>query len=520
MNSEQDPPSRDDASTYGALKRLMFVGGVIALGALLTPLLPERVFAGSPMEFSLLELRLFQDPAGLPLVRLFNREEEQAVPAFAGGGGAYRAVPGQASGLSESVAQNLRGETRSRPARIEDPGQTFALEDGELEGLVLGLEGSEHLTPFFLALAETWAADSKRITRVAHYGDSSIATDLLTYTMRRNLQQRFGDSGHGFVLIAPGTMPYHHRDIRHRHAAGWDLKKVFNRNDSEGLYGYGGVAFRPRGGAFAEFGTDDRGPVGGRVSTFALFYRSFEGAGDLWFRIDRGTRQRFSTATVAARSGAPTDAVKRFVLPDGPHKLEIRPAGGGPTRLFGMVMEREGPGVVYDSLGLVGARARRLLHFNPEHYRKQLELRNPDLVVLGFGGNEADDPMERMPVYKDEFVRVIGLMRGEPARSCLILAPLDQARRDRYGRIATIPVVPMIVDAQRDAAKEAGCAFFNTYEAMGGEGSMRRWTRSRPRLAMTDYRHATPAGYQVIGNMLYKAMLSAFAEHMKQAAHP
>jgi hypothetical protein len=44
---------------------------------------------------------------------------------------------------------------------------------------------------------------------------------------------------------------------------------------------------------------------------------------------------------------------------------------------------------------------------------------------------------------------------------------------------------------------------------------MARWSRSRPRLALTDYRHATPAGYDVIASLFYRAMLASFADHLE-----
>jgi len=104
--------------------------------------------------------------------------------------------------------------------------------------------------------------------------------------------------------------------------------------------------------------------------------------------------------------------------------------------------------------------------------------------------------------------------QARPDASCLLFAPLDQAERDPRGRIRTLETVPMIVSAMRRAAQAEGCAFFDTWSAMGGEGGMERWFRSRPRLAFGDFRHATPAGYRVIGNMLYKALLKGFADHL------
>ncbi len=75
-------------------------------------------------------------------------------------------------------------------------------------------------------------------------------------------------------------------------------------------------------------------------------------------------------------------------------------------------------------------------------------------------------------------------------------------------------MVPKIVAAQREVAEQAGCAFFDTFSAMGGEGAMGRWYKSKPRLGWGDYRHATPAGYEVVGNMIYKALMAGFVEFL------
>ena len=131
------------------------------------------------------------------------------------------------------------------------------------------------------------------------------------------------------------------------------------------------------------------------------------------------------------------------------------------------------------------------------------------MVVLGFGGNEADDPIRSTENnYEREFAAVIRRMRaGRREMACVVFAPLDQAARDDHGRIRTMPTIPVIVEAQRNAARREGCAFFDTYQAMGGEGAMATWVRATPRLAMSDFRHATPEGYHVIGNLFYKALL-------------
>lgn len=512
------PTSPDPPATGRELVRLVILVAVLAAGAALPYLVPRR--AGD-LFVAAIETMLFRDGENvpsverlwpytpgeeLPIVRLFTDEAGEA-PIYAGAG-SYQAPSAVTErireDLGDSVAQNLGVE-----AGIEEPDQPAPhgqlVDPSEYEGIEVEIEHPEALAPFFAALARTARDEAGALTRISHYGDSSIATDLITHTMRRRLQARFGDGGHGFILIARGTMPYAHRDVAHR-GEGWELEQLVMNQDRDGFYGFGGVSFRPDGPAYSIVGTTDSGPVGGRVSRFIVFYRRFETAGSFRVQVDQGEGRDVDTR------GPEGDAVEIIEVPDGPHRLEIH--AGGTVQLYGVALERDGPAVVYDSIGLVGARARRLLFYDERHIAEQMRLRDPDLLILGFGGNEADDPPSRLPSYEPEFRQVIQRMRaGRRDMACLVFAPLDQARRDSRGGVSTIETVPRIIAAQRSAAAAEGCAFYDTYEAMGGEGSMLAWSRARPRLALTDYRHATPAGYEVIANMFYKALLKAFADH-------
>jgi lysophospholipase L1-like esterase len=190
----------------------------------------------------------------------------------------------------------------------------------------------------------------------------------------------------------------------------------------------------------------------------------------------------------------------------------------GEVRIYGVSQEREVPGIVYDALGLVGARAVHLLDADAKHIAGQIRHRDPDLLVLGFGGNEAGNEKMNMQSYAASLTKVIKLMRaGKPQMSCMLFGPLDQGERNARGDIATLAALPGIVDVQRQVSKEQGCAFFDTYKAMGGFGSVNRWYNARPRLFGPDLRHATPTGYAIIGDMYYQALIKAFGDYA--AAH-
>ena len=400
----------------------------------------------------------------------------------------------------------------SGPGHAQRAGQlqpAIRIEPTELSGLAVEIEddGGRAMRSFHDALARTARQTPDALTRIAHYGDSNIATDMITHTVRRQLQTRFGDGGHGFVLIARAGMPYLHRDVLHEASDGWEPRSIVRAMESTGLYGYGGVQFRARIGATATFATDSRGPVGGRVARFEVFYQEHPQGGRIEASIDAAAPIVIDTA------GSLGNGFHALDTTDGPHTLRLRASGHGQVRLYGVAMERS-TGVVYDSLGLVGARARRLLRYNAEHLAAQVNHRNPDLLILGFGGNEADDGPGAIGRYENEFAQVIDHVRGgRRSMACLVVAPMDQARRDEQGDPEGLATVPLIVEAQRRAARRSGCAFFDTLRAMGGPGAIIRWARGRPPLAVPDYRHATPVGYEQIGNFLYQAMLKSFADY-------
>lgn len=409
--------------------------------------------------------------------------------------------------LGRAVAESLRPHEVTAPS-----GPRTRIDPNEYEGLEQHLvdPSGGGMRPFYEALLRTAREEPHAVTRVAHYGDSSIATDRITSTVRRDLQLRFGDAGHGFVLIAKGYMPYRHIGLDHEANDAWLVQEVTRRARGDGRYGFGGIVLRGGAGARALYGSDadDEAPVGKSVSRFELWYSTGPRLGQVELRIDGGEPRSLSTT-----SESPGEGVERIDLPDGAHRMQLRALST--VELYGVVLERDVPGVVYDSLGLVGARANRLLNFDAAHVRSQLERRGTDLLVLGFGGNEASDHIDPV-IYERDFEAVVDRMRGDRQDlGCLIVAPLDQAGREG-GAIRTFRGLPLIVEAQRRVAERKGCAFFDTFAAMGGQGAMARWYRSNPPLASGDFRHATPEGYEVIGNMIYKALLEGFARYLAE----
>jgi lysophospholipase L1-like esterase len=248
------------------------------------------------------------------------------------------------------------------------------------------------------------------------------------------------------------------------------------------------------------------------VSRFELWYSKAPDGGRFQVKIDGGAPRVIDT-----RAQAPADAVEVFKVPDGPHSFEVRAAGNGVARGYGVVLERDVPGVVWDELSLIGSFTQRLDYQDAEHLARQLRRRNIDLMVFMFGGNdvqrEYDDLKTTMRPYENEYTRVIRKFRsGRPNASCMVMSLIDHGARIE-NTVRTRPIVPRLLAAQRRVAEANGCAFFDTYRAMGGENSIARWFQARPQLAAPDFSHPTAAGQGVIATLLYRALMKRYAEY-------
>lgn len=390
---------------------------------------------------------------------------------------------------------------RERPEAPLDGAGPRAETDPASYSLHRLLDSKGDLDSFYAALRRTEMREGEGVTRILHYGDSPTTADLITADARDLFQAQFGDAGHGFHLIAKPWAWYGHRGID-VDATGWEIRVAGHGGLRDGLYGLGGAAF---------FGKEDeayarirlRRPGGNRME---IAYLEQPGGGS--FAVDAGGR----TLGVVETSGAErASAYAAFPLAETDRRIEIRVLRGG-VRLFGVQFTNEGPGVEYHSLGLNGAYVSVLARFfNEAHWGAQLRHYRPDLIVVNYGTNESVYPAFVEHSYAKEMREVIRRIRAAlPGTSILIMSPMDRGERDAEGEIGTVAALPKLVAIQERLAAEEGCGFFNTYEAMGGAGTMGRWYQASPRLVGADFIHPLPAGAKIVGNLLYKALLDGY----------
>jgi lysophospholipase L1-like esterase len=339
---------------------------------------------------------------------------------------------------------------------------------------------------------------------IIHYGDSPTTADLITADARALLQHEFGDGGVGFVLMARPWAWYNHRGID-MSGSNWKIDVGGNSTIKDGLNGLGAVSFRGAPGAVSHW----KVKTAHRSVEIAYLVEPQGGV----FEVEAdGNPIGTGSSTVAPGEHPFTPGYATFDIPPGTAEIGLKVTSGS-VRFYGADF-RKGPGVVYSSLGINGANVTLLSNaFNEAHWAAQLRHYKPDLIIVNYGTNESGFPNFVDSTWGHEMRKTVArLQRAVPEASILLMSPMDRGAKGVNGEIATISTMPRLVATESKIAADTGVAFFDTFEAMGGSGTMGRWYTSEPRLVGSDYIHPMPAGARIVGELLFSALREGFTQ--------
>lgn len=372
-------------------------------------------------------------------------------------------------------------------------------------GVPTPVEAPEALATWFRALDGVAGGGT---ARALQYGDSTIIADGFTRAVRARLAARFGDGGPGFVTAAFDPAVHSRVDVAARRGGSWALKTLLF-GGADGNYGLGGIVGVMRPGASVRVGALDGAGAARSMRHAEVWYQAgAEGYGTL-----EATVGELPPVAVAASAAATEDRAWRLDVPGGFAELRLA-ARDGAVPVYGVVLE-DGPGTTWEQLGVLGVGSKSYTTFGGgPSLPTQMGWRDPDLVAVMLGGNEAGFPVllgrggaGYDPIYG---AALDVILAGKGDASCLVLTPLDQGMLDEEtGEPRSRPGMANMVAAQRRVALAHGCAFWSTWDAMGGAGSAVRWGSSAG-LGTGDYVHVTARGLDLLGNLLADALLGAY----------
>ena len=346
--------------------------------------------------------------------------------------------------------------------------------------------------------------------RIAHYGDSQLEGDRLTCCLRNCFQHEFGGSGIGYV---PFTDITSHTQLNRNYSANWIRYNVFNFPFRNNFYGASGIVFNILGSTFGHQGMTavpatatvsfdfNQGVVYDHVS---VFY----GKTARPFRIisnDDSLSKKIAEDTIPA-----TDSffIKRLRVPSNLKKMKFEFLTSSSTDLFGFLIDGK-KGIQVDNYSIRGHSGDRLLNINTEYLGKQLKSLNTRLVILQFGANvvpyiysDTDCKMLEALFYK----LFMKFKEADPDISILVIGAGDMMNI-KNGQETSYPMLPKIRDAQKNAARKAGCAFWDLFDAMGGENSISSWAAKG---YASKNGHFYPPGQLIVANELYRTIMAEY----------
>lgn len=346
-------------------------------------------------------------------------------------------------------------------------------------------------------------ADAGERVRITFFGASHTAGDFWTGHIRRVLQARYGDVGHGFIMPVAMAKGSRGSDINLCSNGNW-MRDYVGKEDgwNDDYFGLGMTVSSDDPTHFAWLETTHQNPIGRQFSTAHIFTLGSFGGGSLLAQVDRSSPLLLST-----QKEEPQLLHTKLVVPDRGHRLTLSPSGDGMVRLLGLSIERDGPGILVDSIGIRGRQAFTWLRWNEFLLRDMLSTLNPDIIVLAYGTNEANDSDYTMERYSEDLRAVLQKMKSvHPNEACILVGPSDRGHEESEKHFSVWERTQLVADVQRNIAPEFGCAFWDWQQATGGVGSMITWNHTSPKLSSPDLIHFTPQGYQVSADLFVQAL--------------
>ncbi|MBI5282987.1 MAG: hypothetical protein HY858_14980 [Candidatus Solibacter usitatus] len=382
---------------------------------------------------------------------------------------------------------------KAAPVQRVSPEQRAAVQAQMTDAVDLGIQNAAAMVPFYEMLYRRQQQGGTEPLRVLQFGDSHSASDDWPGELRLRFQQKFGDGGAGFVQAGRPFAGFRRLEAKGTMSRGWKAEGLLAR-EGDGLYGLGGVSV-------ATQHAGETVTLEAEGETLEIYYLRQPGGGTFVVEDNDAVLETVRT------EGEAGPGYYRRELAAGGHRLVLRTLEALPVRVFGWVLEKRG-GMTWETLGINGAQAELLLGWDEQLWKSHLERRNPALVVLAYGTNEARRSDWSYDGYRSALAQVVRRIRAAaPAASILMVGPPDQGVRSRRG-VRPHEGVGQVLAAQRDAALESGCAFWNLRAAMGGRGSMKQWVQAG--LAQGDYVHLTSPGYRLVGDSLYELIMGQY----------
>ena len=362
---------------------------------------------------------------------------------------------------------------------------------------------------FYNALSHLDSGE-KRIVRIAVFGDSFIEGDIFTADLREMLQRKFGGCGVGFVPITSMTSGYR-PTVKHLYR-GWDSHAVTDTTYfDKKKQGISGHYFIADSAAFVEF----RGQTqyASLLDTCTRAYLLFANKAPIrvGVKLNREVEKVVEVSSFSSNASLRQISLKGRIASV---RWNIYKADS--TIFYGAALEGS-KGIVLDNFSLRGSSGVSLRSI-PEQTLKEFNSKRPyDLIVLQYGLNVATEKGRNYDYYRVGMKKSLDHIKHcFPQTPILMLGVGDRSYKTEDGELKTMPGVKNLIQYQKVIASESSIAFWNMFQAMGGEGAMVKMVQAKPSLANYDYTHINFKGGKYLAGLLYESLMYGYEQHKRR----
>lgn len=445
---------------------------VVALGIL--SLLPWSELTGGRLkDFNLLgDLIPEADPTHIT--------DEATDPALAAVEAAAAAPEQADSTAADSTAEMLP------PPPLPDSFKAPRSADGS-SVLIEDYSGGAALAALRSALAQT----SGRVVRIGVAGDSYIEGDIFTQNVRSLLQETYGGSGVGY-MSAHSNFPGFRQSVRQTDA-GWTEHDMRNVGSSDPVKPLWGEYFSGNSGATVTYKGSGKPPHADSWSRSTLLVIAPSG-GSLSLTTDGGE----VTHTLSA-----SPDVQAVSLGGATAKLAV--TSSAPTlKVLGAWLDSD-RGIALDCMSLRGNSGLTLGNLNADIARQTRQWIDYDLIVVQYGINALTANRSDYSAYTAAMVKGVEHLKSLYPNSVILVMGIGDRGEKHGATVGSMSTAPAMVRAQRDIARRTGSLFWDTREAMGGDGAAADW-HSR-HFINADYIHLNHKGGAELADIFVKSLL-------------
>jgi lysophospholipase L1-like esterase len=343
----------------------------------------------------------------------------------------------------------------------------------------------------------------QRTARIAILGDSFTEADIMTQNIRLLLQDEYGGCGVGYMPMYSDCPGFRH-SVSHV-CEGWETHSVISKpeykNTSLTLQ-----LHRPQD------------------STKTI--TRFKGVNKLR-HLDRWDVSKIGfitneTAVISVKTDSgrrtynvlPDDKAQFITIAQTTQSLEIK-CDRQSVAFWGAWLDGN-KGITVDNISVRGYSGTTIQNIPSERLKQLNEAIPYDMIILQYGLNTMSKDVTDYTYFTKHLVNTVNHLHTAFPHTDILIMGISDRCQNIDGTIQTMKAVYALRQAQRNAAIEAGCHFWDCCEAMKTLGGMATFVDNR--WANKDYTHINRAGGARVAEEFIKAMKYALEKRVATAA--